>query len=257
MTIPILRFTLKTYFGGSMKKLILSILFTLVAFSAFAEMKQYISDDYSQIGVIEFTPTDEGRYAVSLSKLYSIMGYKNQDTVIYTFKNYSDASKFYTDRTSQGDDFETFDKCYKEIQATEEYKQSDLQKFNDNGTLTLFRIIDYDAPVKKYEVTPDKLDSAYETYTIKELEDLHDELNNKKVAVFNTKLIGDNPIDSKGNIPAVIRNMENNASFIVKIPPKFRDTFYQNKRQSLNYYGTMVVNDDYDYYILVEKITVN
>ena len=257
MTTPILRLTLKSYFGGSMKKLFLLFLFILIAFSAFAEMKQYISDDYSQIGVIEFTPTDDGRYAVSLSKLFTIMGMKNQDTVIYTFKNYSDASKFYTDRTSQGDDFETFEKCYKEIQATEKYKQSDLQKFNDNGTLTLFRIIDYDAPVKQYEVTPDKLDSAYETYTIKELEELHNELNNKKVAVFNTKLIGDDPIDSKGNIPAVIRNMENNASFIVKIPSKLRDTFYQNKRQSLNYYGTMVVNDDYDYYILVEKITVN
>ena len=104
-----------------MKKLFLSILFSLIAFSVFAEMKQYISDDYAQIGVIEFTPTGDGRYAVSLSKLFTIMGMKNQETVLYTFKNYDDASKFYTDRTSQGNDFETFDKFFKVLQATEKY----------------------------------------------------------------------------------------------------------------------------------------
>ena len=257
MTTQFLRLTLKSYFGGSMKKLFLSILFTLVAFSAFAEMKQYISDDYSQIGVIEFIPTGDGRYAVSLSKLFTIMGMKNQETVMYTFKNYSDASKFYTDHTSQGNDFEIFDKFFKNLQQTEKYKQADMQKFDNNGTFTLFKILDYDAPVKKIEVTPDKLDSEYETLTLKELENRRNELNNKKVAVLNTKLIGDDPIDSKGNVPVVIRNMENTESFIVMIPPKLRDTFYQNKRQSLNYYGTLIVNSSYDYYILVEKITMN
>ena len=257
MTTPILRLTLKSYFGGSMKKLFLLFLFTLVAFSAFAEMKQYISDDYSQIGVIEFTPTGDGRYAVSLSKLFTIMGMKNQETVMYTFKNYDDASNFYTERTSQGNDFETLDKFFKELQVTEKYKQADLQKFDNNGTFTLFKVLDYDAPVKKIEVTPDKLDSEYETLTLKELGKRRDELNNKKVAVLNTKLIGDDPIDSKGNVPAVIRNMENTESFIVMIPPKLRDTFYQNKRKSVNYYGTLVVNSSYDYYILVEKITMN
>ncbi len=240
-----------------MKKLFLSILFTLLAFSAFAEMKQYISDDYTTIGVIEFTSTDDGRYVVSLSKLFTLLGQKNQSTVMYTFKNYSDASKFYTDRVSQGDEFVTFDKFFKEVQETEKYKQADLQKFDNNGTFTLFRILDYDTPVKKIEVTPDKLDSTYETLTLKELDNRRDELNNKKVAVLNTKLIGDDPINSKGYVPAVIRNMDNNAVLTVMIPPELRDTFYQNKRQSLNYYGTLIVNTSYDYYILVEKITMN
>ncbi|MBP5601893.1 MAG: hypothetical protein J6X78_04115 [Treponema sp.] len=240
-----------------MKKLFLSILFTLVAFSAFAEMKQYISDDYTKIGVIEFTPTDDGGYAVSLSELFTLMGMKNQNTVIYTFKKYADASKFYTEHISQCDNFEAFDKFFKEIQETEKYKQAELQKFDDNGTFTLFRILDYDAPEKKIEATPDKLDPEYETLTLKQLQERCNELANKKVAVLNTKLIGDDPIDSKGNIPTVIRNMENTESFIVMIPPKLRDTFYQNKRQSLNYYGTLVVNSSYDYYILVEKITMN
>lgn len=240
-----------------MKKLFLSILFTLLAFSAFAEMKQYISDDYTTIGVIEFTSTGDGRYVVSISKLFTLLGQKNQSTIMYTFKNYSDASKFYTDRVSQGDEFVTFDKFFKEIQETEKYKQADLQKFDNNGTFTLFKILDYDAPVKKIEVTPDKLDSDYETLTFKELENRRNELNNKKVAVLNTKLIGDDPIDSKGNVPVVIRNMENDAVFTVMIPPELRDIFYQNKRKSLNYYGTLIVNSSYDYYILVEKITIN
>lgn len=51
--------------------------------------------------------------------------------------------------------------------------------------------------------------------------------------------------------------MDNNAVLTVMIPPELRDTFYQNKRQSLNYYGTLIVNSSYDYYILVEKITMN
>ena len=240
-----------------MKKLFLSLIITLFAISAFAEMKQYISDDYTTIGVIEFTPIGDGRYAVSLSKLFKIMGQSNQSTVMYTFKNYSDANKFFTDSISKGDDFETFDKILKEIQDTEKYKQSELQKFDNNGTFTLFRILDYDAPVKKIEVTPDKVDSAYVTLTLKELDARRDEFNNKKVSVLNTKLIGDDPINSKGYVPAVIRNMDNNAILTVMIPPELRDIFYQNKRQSLNYYGTLIVNSSYDYYILVEKITIN
>ncbi len=240
-----------------MKKIFLSILLCFIAFFAFAEMRQYISDDYSTIGVIEFAPTDVGDYVVSFSKLFKIMGKSNQNTVMYTFKNYSDANKFYTDCISRADDFDTFDRIIKEIQDTEKYKQSDLQKFDNNGTFTLFRILDYDAPVKKIEAAPDKLDSAYETLTLKELDARRDEFNNKKVAVLNTKLIGDDPINSKGNIPAVIRNMDNNAVLTVMIPPKLREAFYQNKRKSLNYYGTLIVKSSYDYYILVDKITVN
>ena len=50
-----------------MKKLFLSLILTLFAFSAFAEMKQYILDDYSKIGVIEFEKISDTQYTVSVS----------------------------------------------------------------------------------------------------------------------------------------------------------------------------------------------
>lgn len=239
-----------------MKKLFLSLILTLFAFSAFAEMKQYISDDYTKIGVIEFVKVSDTQHAVSVSYLTSILGNKMQNTAMLVFKIYSDAKAFY-DEKSKADDFDSFYKVYTEVINSEKYKAADLQKFDNDGTFTTFRIIDYDAPLEKVEVTQDKLDSNYETLTFKEIIDRKYELENKKIAVFNTKLIGADPEDSKGYVPVVIKNEADDESLMLRIPPEWKDFFYKNKRESLNYYGTFVIKESWDYYIIVEKITKN
>ena len=244
------------YLEAFMKKIFLSLILTLFAFSAFAEMKQYISDDYTKIGVIEFVKVSDTQHAVSVSYLTSILGNKMQNTAMLVFKKYSDAKAFY-DEKSKADDFDSFYKVYTEVINSEKYKAADLQKFDNDGTFTTFRIIDYDAPLKKVEVTQDKIDSNYEKLTFKEVIDRKYELENKKIAVFNTKLIGADPEDSKGYAPVVIRNEANDESLMLRIPPEWKDFFYKNKRESLNYYGTFVIKESWDYYIVVEKITKN
>ena len=143
-----------------MKKLFLSLILTMFAISAFAEMKQYISDDYSKIGVIEFEKISDTQYTVSVSYLTSILGNNIQNTAMLVFKKYSDAKSFY-DEKSVSDDFDSFYKVYTEIINSEKYKAADLQKFDNDGTFTTFKIIDYDVTLKKVETTQDKQDSKF------------------------------------------------------------------------------------------------
>lgn len=143
-----------------MKKLFLSLILTLFSFSAFAEMKQYISDDYSKIGVIEFEKISDTQYTVSVSYLTSILGNNIQNTAMLVFKKYSDAKSFY-DEKSVSDDFDSFYKVYTEVINSEKYKAADLQKFDNDGTFTTFKIIDYDVTLKKVETTQDKQDSKF------------------------------------------------------------------------------------------------
>ena len=138
-----------------MKKLFLSLILSLFAFSGFAEMKQYLSDDYSKIGIIEFEKISETQYTVSISYLTSILGNNIQNTAILVFKKNSDAKSFYNEK-STSDDFDSFYKVYTEIINSEKYKAADLQKYDNNGTFTTFKIIDYDAPLKETEVTQDR-----------------------------------------------------------------------------------------------------
>ena len=222
----------------------------------FAETKEYLSSDHSSLGAIEIASVSEDKHLVSISYMTWILADKIQNVVMYIFKNYSDAKAYY-DEKSTLEDFDSFYKFYSEVIYSEKYKDAKVSRFNNNGIITTVRMIDYDVPLVKTEVTSDKENDNYKVVTFKEISGNQDELNNTKISVFKTKLIGTDPIDSSGNIPALVRNEANDGLLLVMIPPSLRDFFYQNKNQSLNYYGTLMKKTTYTSYLLVEKITSN
>lgn len=242
------------------KKLFLLLVFTVISMSLFAEKKEYLSADYKSLGVIELTKDNDINLVnfTVITLLPSPDISKMQRSILLKFKNYSDAKAFYLEKTKIKDNYDDFFEVFKEIRDSEKVFNAKDQTFVDRGVSYQITVVDYDASVIKEDrsVSESNIDPNYAKVTIKELNSNQEKYNNTKVSIFQIKLLGEDPKDSYGNIPAVVYEDKSNV-IIVKISPKCISDFNKNKNGSINYYGTFIKESEYRCYILVDKITSN
>lgn len=245
-----------------MKKVFYIIFFTFFFYiEAFAEKEQYLSSDNNSLGVIELETTNEGITVIGFKNITKVVSPNASQMAYYIFikfKNYSDAEKIYREGTQYIDSYDDFFETFKEIRDSEKVMSVSGKHFIEDRVAYHVVIVDYDAPIIKEDksVSSENIDSDYEVVTIKELNSNEENFNNKHVSIFHVKLLGEDPKDSKGNIPAVVYEDKSNL-IIVKISPNCISDFNKYKSHSINYYGTFIVESKYNSYILVDKITAN